>query len=266
MPSKSSRSILKMHPNFRDLGGFSTKSGKTIQKNIAFRSGFLGELDQQELHQITALNIDRIVDLRTKEEIDLTGQGTYPPSIEYTIIPLNAGNISKFLIPVFQQGAFDLIEPSLLEKVYFELITQFTSELATIFRIILEPDKTIVFHCSHGKDRTGIISALLLDFLEVDRNDIYSDYLSSNEHLKASNESQMQRIKQHFEQLFKRKVSESEFAPVESLFYCRKELLTILFTHIDEEYGSVRNYFQSALGLNTDELKSLRTKYLGGNA
>ena len=131
------------------------------------------------------LNIGEILDLRTKEEIALTGKGNYPESIVYQNVALNTGEISKSLIPIFQKGEFHMLDPHLLDKIYLDLITKFNDELATIYRAILNSDKGIVFHCSHGKDRTGVISALLLDFFEVDRAHIYEDYLVSNELLRA---------------------------------------------------------------------------------
>ena len=178
-------SIFSSHPNFRDLGGISTKSGKKVKQNRAFRSGFLGELSGNDLSKLVDLNIGEILDLRTKEEIALTGKGNYPESIVYQNVALNTGEISKSLIPIFQKGEFHMLDPHLLDKIYLDLITKFNDELATIYRAILNSDKGIVFHCSHGKDRTGVISALLLDFFEVDRAHIYEDYLVSNELLRA---------------------------------------------------------------------------------
>jgi protein-tyrosine phosphatase len=254
--------ILNIHPNFRDLGGIHTKSGKKVKQNRAFRSGFLGELNGNDLAKLVDLNISEILDLRTKEEIDLTGKGNYPESIVYQNIALNTGNISKLLFPIFQKGEFHLLDPHLLNNVYLDLITKFNDELATIFRTILNSDKGIVFHCSHGKDRTGVISALLLDFFEVDRAHIYEDYLMSNELLKASNEYQIQRIKDNFTALFKREVTEEEFTPVKFLFFCQADLLKSVFSYLDNEYGSVANYFQSELKLTAEELELLKSNYL----
>jgi len=149
-----------------------------------------------------------------------------------------------------------------LEKVYNDLISQFTSELAAVYRKIISTDQGLVYHCSHGKDRTGLISALLLDFLEVDRAFIYRDYLRSNELLQQANEYQIKMIKDNFTKQFNREVSEEEFAPVKSLFYCREELLKVVFDHIDSEYKSVRDYFQTGLGLSESELELLKSKYL----
>lgn len=254
--------ILNKHPNFRDLGGIHTKSGKKVKHNRAFRSGFLGQLNENDFSILEALNIGKIIDLRTTEEIELTGQGIYPKSIEYQNIALNTGNISTLLIPIFQKGEFHLLESDILTKVYLDLITKFNAELASIFRTIIHSNEAIVFHCSHGKDRTGVISALLLDFFEVDRAAIYKDYLLSNELLKASNALQIQLIKDNFTALFKREVSEEEFAPIELLFYCQEELLNTVFNFLDSEYGNVRNYFQSELGLTNEELELLKSKYL----
>ncbi|MDW5289648.1 tyrosine-protein phosphatase [Formosa sp. PL04] len=253
---------LKSQPNFRDLGGILTKSGKKVKPNSIFRSGFLGEMDENDLSILTELHIGEILDLRTTEEINLIGKGEYPKSIVYKNIPLNAGNISKSLIPIFEKGEFSLIEPNLLNKIYFELITTFKTELAAIFREIIDADQGIIYHCSHGKDRTGIISALLLDFFDVDRAYIYKDYLLSNEFLKKQNTYHLQMIKENFSKQFHREVSDEEFAPVQSLFYVHEDILKGVFEYLDTTYGSVNTYFKTELNLSEVELELLKSKYL----
>ena len=192
----------------------------------------------------------------------MIGKGNYPAFIEYEQIALNAGNITKSLIPIFEKGEFHLLEPDLLDKIYLDLVTKFNTELALIYRSIINAEQGIVYHCSHGKDRTGIVSALLLDFFEVDRAHIYKDYLISNEFLKKVNDYQLQMIKDNFTKQFNRDVSEEEFAPVKSLFYCREEILKNTFDYLASEYGTVKNYFQSGLGLSEKELELLKSKYL----
>lgn len=255
-------SILTGQPNFRDLGGISTKSGKTIIANKIFRSGILDKLDDDDLSTLQKLNVGKVLDLRTSQEIDLTENGNYPEFIRYENIEINAGNISKSLIPIFEKGEFHLLEPNLLEKIYFEVITKFKTELASVYRAIINADNGIVYHCSHGKDRTGIISALLLDFWEVDRSIIYEDYLRSNELLMKRNEFQLQMIKDNFSKRFQRDISDDEFTPVKSLFYCREEYLKAVFDYLDNKCFSVHNYFKTELGLTEVELELLKSKYL----
>jgi protein-tyrosine phosphatase len=254
--------ILKTQPNFRDLGGVITKSGQKVKERKLFRSGYLGKIDENDLSILKDLKIEKILDLRTTQEIDLLGNGNYLESMRYQNIALNAGNITKSLIPIFTKGEFHLLESNILEKIYFELITKFKPELASIYREIIHANNGIVYHCSHGKDRTGVISALILDLLDVDRTYIYKDYLLSNEFLKQQNDYQLQMIKDNFTKQFNRDVSDEEFAPVKSLFYCHEDILKTVFEYLDTTYGSVNNYFQSGLGLSEQELELLKTKYL----
>jgi protein-tyrosine phosphatase len=255
--------ILKSQPNFRDLGGIPTKSGKRLKEKKIFRSGFLGKVDENELNILKDLNVGVIIDLRTTQEIELIGQGDYPDFIEYENIVLNTGNITKSLIPIFEKGEFHLIESNILDKIYFDLITNFKGELAEVYRRIINADKGVVYHCSHGKDRTGIISALLLEYLDVDRAHIYKDYVMSNEFRKRENDYQIQMIKDNFSKQYNREVSEEEFAPVKSLFYCHEDILKSVFNYIDGEFDSVRNYFKNALKLSEEELELLESKYIG---
>lgn len=255
-------SILNSQPNFRDLGGIRTKSGQKIKENRIFRSGSFGKLDENDLSVLKGLGIGNIVDLRTSEEIELLDTENHPKTIEYYNVAINAGNISTSLIPIFEKGEFGLIDSNVMNKIYFEVITTFKSELALVYRAILNADTGIIYHCSQGKDRTGIISALLLDFFDVERDYIYMDYLKSNELLKRQNEYYIQLIKENFSKQFNREVSDEEFAPVKSLFYVREENLKGVFDYIDSESLSANNYFRFELGLTEAELELLKSKYL----
>jgi protein-tyrosine phosphatase len=254
--------LLKSQPNFRDLGGVMTKTGQKVKAKKIFRSGYLGKIDDQDLSILKKLRVNDILDLRTTQEIELIGQVNYPDFIVYQNIGLNAGNITKSLIPIFQKGEFHLLDPNLLNNIYADLITKFNHELADIFRVILNANHGVVYHCSHGKDRTGLVSALLLEFFGVDRDHIYDDYLKSNALLKKQNDAQLQTIKANFIKKFNREVSDEEFNPVKSLFYCRTDLLKTVFDYIDNEFITVTNYLESALGLSNQELELLKTKYL----
>lgn len=254
--------MLRNQSNFRDLGGVSTQSGQKIKKGRIFRSGELSELDEHDLSVLEDLNIGKILDLRTVDEIDLQKNGQYPNSIDYQNVPINAGNITQTLIPIFQKGTFNLIDPQLLEKIYFDVITEFKTELSSVYKTIIHADQAVLYHCSHGKDRTGIVSALLLDFFGIDREYIYTDYLMSNELLKRRNEYQLQMIKAKCAERFDRVISDEEFAPVTYLFYCRKEYLKAVFDYVDEHSGNVHNYFRKELGLSDEELELLKTNYL----
>lgn len=255
-------SILNDYPNFRDIGGVQTKNGGTVKTNLLFRSGFLSELKGKDLAQFEDLDIERVIDLRTSDEVQLIGSGNYPGSVQKQNIPLNSGNITKMLIPIFEKGEFQLIEKGLLGKIYIDMISKFEEELRQIFQSILEADSAVVYHCSHGKDRTGLVSALLLELLEVDRDQIYDDYLKSNELRAKENAYQIQMIKDNFMKRFDRNVTDEEFAPVQELFVCQKDVLENVFEHIESNFESINNYFEENLGFTKQEISNLKSKYI----
>lgn len=254
--------ILNSQPNFRDLGGVKNKNGVSVKEKMIFRSGFIDSFDANEIDIVKSLNLNEVIDLRTREEIDLIGAGNYPEFIHYQNIIFNTGNITKALIPIFEKGEFHRLDADILDKIYFDLITNFKNEMYQVYSIILNAKKAVMFHCSHGKDRTGIISALLLDLLEVDREHIYEDYILSNKFRKKENEYQIQKIKDNFSKQFKRDVTDEEFKPVEALFYCHRKTLENIFGIIDESYKGIENYFENELSFSKEEIQKLKQKYL----
>ncbi len=254
--------LLKSYPNFRDIGGLETTSGRKLKSEVLFRSGFLSKLEGEDLETFKRLGIGKVIDLRTNEETALLEQGNYPENTEYCNIPLNSGNITKMLIPIFEKGEFQLIEEGLLAKIYIDMISKFEKEIALVFRQFLETDASVVYHCSHGKDRTGLVSALFLDLMDVKREQIYLDYLKSNELRERENAYQIKMIKENFTKRFNREVSDEEFAPVQQLFVCQQEILENVFDHIDREYDSIAGYFEGKLNFTNSEIHELKEKYL----
>jgi len=225
----------------------------------------LKELNKEEESLFRELSIKNIIDLRTEKEIELIGVGKYPEFINYYNIELNSGNITQLLIPIFEKGEFHLLDADLLSKIYLDLVTNFQTELSEVFRKMLTSTGGVVYHCSHGKDRTGIVSALFYELLGVKRDFIYEDYVLSNEFRKKENEEQLEMIKQGYKYKFQKDISEAEFAPIRSLFYCKKEILENMFLLLDEKYGSIENYFTEALTFSEKEIIKLKDKYLEEN-
>ncbi|WP_150242835.1 tyrosine-protein phosphatase [Nocardiopsis quinghaiensis] len=240
--------ILSSAPNFRDLGGHRTASGRTVRHGLVYRSDALHTIAADELPVYNGLGIRQLVDLRTPHERE-TLPDVAPEGAEYAAVavqdPEAAGaNFSLSLADpekarsMFADGAAERF----MHGVYRELVTD--AEALTGYRDLVERvakgPTALVFHCSAGKDRTGWGAALLLGLLGVDRGTVVSDYLASNER-QANTDKWMRALAAN---------SGLDWEEVAPMTRVRAEYLQTSFDHIDEVYGSFDNYVADGLKLS----------------
>lgn len=161
-----------MIQNTRDLGGLKTIDGKRIRPGCLVRSAHLFQAEEEDLAGVAT-----VIDLRTPGE---RGQAPDQPwHTEYLPLPVftdeQAGishekDVSEMLLPDFCY-------------VYGRLVKECTHSFRTILLAILEHDYArgaVLWHCTEGKDRCGLTTALVLEALGVDRDTILEDYLKTN--------------------------------------------------------------------------------------
>ena len=162
--------------NFRDLGGYRNHEGQTVRWRRLFRSDALQDMTSNDAaYAIEELNIGLVVDLRNPDEAERDGKGPLPNlGAGYTHHPL----LLERGFPPFTGG--DVVER--LSSTYQWLIHNSGPRVADAVNAIADADgKAAVFHCSAGKDRTGLLAALILEILGVDAETIKADYLLTNE-------------------------------------------------------------------------------------
>ncbi len=162
--------------NFRDLGGYRNHTGQTVRWRRLFRSDALQDMTATDAaYAIEELDVRLVVDLRNPDEAERDGKGPLPDlGAGYTHHPL----LRERGFPPFTGG--DVVER--LSSTYQWLIHNSGSRVADAVNAIAEADgSSVVFHCSAGKDRTGLLAALILEVLGVDAETIRADYLLTNE-------------------------------------------------------------------------------------
>ena len=158
--------------NMRDLGGLRTADGRKIKPQMLIRSAHLAQAEEQDTK-----NISEVIDLRTPAERQESPDLTY--GCVYTPLPvfeeINAG-ISH------EEKARERAIPN-MEILYGMLIERYPDAFRRILLRIMQHDYSkgaILWHCTEGKDRCGITTALVLEMLGVDRETIMEDYLKTN--------------------------------------------------------------------------------------
>jgi protein-tyrosine phosphatase len=159
--------------NFRDLGGYPAADGRVTRWRTLYRSDGLDRLAGADLEAVRALDLHTVVDLRTVPEIE--ERGRFPVDdhpVSYHHVPLIDAIWSPDDAP-----APDVTAREFLLGAYIEMVRAAEGRIVQTFEILAGPDALpAVFHCAAGKDRTGVVAALLLSSLGVADDVVVADY------------------------------------------------------------------------------------------
>lgn len=159
--------------NFRDLGGYPAADGRTIAWRRLFRSDGLSRLTALDLAALVDLGIDTVIDLRTagERERDSMPEGPFTPAVHH--LPM------MDVLPTEEELVAWVDEDFLIGR-YSQMLDDGSAAIADAVRVLSTPGAVpAVFHCAAGKDRTGILAAVVLGLLGVDDDVIAADYALS---------------------------------------------------------------------------------------
>ena len=167
-------------PNFRDLGGYPGRDGRPLRWQRLFRSDHLADLTPADRARLAPLRLARTFDFRGVDEraatpYDLGGATQHSLAIEPTVVQR-----MNDVVDAGQALTAPLVT-ALMHELYRALVNDRADRFAELFEHLLESDVPSVFHCTAGKDRTGIAAALVLLALGVPRDVVRQDYLLTNE-------------------------------------------------------------------------------------
>ncbi len=154
--------------NFRDIGGYPTRSGHRTRWSRLYRSGALHRVQPDGISLLqSTLGVKTIIDLRWADDLKRAG----------TLGPLAEMDIERHHRPLGNAEILKDVPPLPVELAYVPLATRSGADVAAIARTLgSESTFPAVIHCSAGKDRTGIFTALLLALLGVEDDLIVEDY------------------------------------------------------------------------------------------
>ena len=169
--------------NIRDLGGHLTADGRKTVYGRFIRSDAPVRLSPSDLAALLALPVRHVIDLRSQSEIrDQPHDLRNHPDIRYHNIPLLGASLEHDMMRLQQKNGH---QPISLADLYRHVLDESQPAIGTVMRTLAAADHGArLFNCSHGKDRTGLIAALLLTLADVDNSRIIDDYQVSESLLK----------------------------------------------------------------------------------
>lgn len=229
--------------NFRDLGGYPTADGQTVRWRQVFRSDALHHLTPQDVARLRdELSLGDVIDLRSSAELQSEGRG--PLAVEvmrFHHYPLFDGDAPK-----------TAPSPDLTLTDRYFLLAEFAKRpIARVITTLAVTDAPTVYHCAAGKDRTGVVSAILLGLLGVSDEIVVADYAATQENLDAI-----------IDRLMSTEGYQSMLSalPPDTL-HAEPETMLKFLERMRGTYGSMAEYARSA-GVAQDSLERLRVRLL----
>lgn len=228
--------------NVRDLGGYRTKDGRKTRFGAIYRADGLHRLTPTGQRVIEDLGVRTVIDLRHGREL-----------LENKSVFEGSGNVAYRIVSLLNPVSPYTRQMDSLGDVYIGLLEDCQPELRRVFAMLAESergDEAVLFHCAVGKDRTGVVAALLLELAGVERESIIEDYTLT-----------AMCIAPLLEQLRRGRppmVPEDEY---EKLLGCEPSNMREMLRHLEQNYGNAEQYLL-AIGLRPGQVQAVKERLL----
>ncbi len=237
--------------NFRDLGGIQTENGRKIKKGWFFRSGELGRASTADIQRLASLGIHSIIDFRS------TGERMRCPSPE-------VDGIENLHFPVLPETHEVLTGSSLKEQVIFDI-----SGIPKMYETILIKNEGyasmmrhvcsmrqggLLFHCTFGKDRTGVAASLILLLLGAAKETVIEQYLRTNDYLQTMVADILSQIESQ--------ITKDEKKSFLTAMSAQRSWIEGTLEGIDQIYGSFDDYILQEYHIDAAERERIQALYL----
>ncbi len=240
--------------NCRDLGGIHTEQGRMVRPGLLVRSANLHDARHDDLETLAHRGISNIIDLRTDPERDLKPDRLLEDWSFYALPTFRETKALRLQLRdiVTRPGTF-------IEDLYPRLVLDDAAVACwkRMFRLLIDEPGSYLFHCTQGKDRTGIAAALILAALEVPEDVIRDDYLQTNLYMSTETPA--------FVDIFEALLGPKAHADIDE-FLVASPLYFQTYIDATASFGGPVGYLRTAIGLSEADLRALRDFYLTDDA
>jgi protein-tyrosine phosphatase len=233
--------------NLRDLGELPSSTGKATKRGVFVRAGNLDKLSKAAQSQFIDYGLKTVIDLRSEWECqnypNVFAQSSH---VQYKNLPMMNDDLSNN--PEFKAKTEHCPNLSEVYRVYLDTCQQ---PLGMIISAIADSPTTTAFHCYAGKDRTGIVAALLLSVAGVEDKVIAQDYAETNEHIRHL-------VAEWRENTIK---NNRDLAKMERDSAAAPETILDSLTYIRQNYVGVEEYLQLC-GVSSQQLQAIKASFV----
>jgi protein-tyrosine phosphatase len=238
--------------NLRDLGGLPTADGAQVRRSIVYRSGGLHRLRPADLEVLRGWGLKVVYDMRSEQERG-EASSRLPEGLRVELLPIggDAARTSELWRQVMAREVEE-VPTDFLHQVYDSLIVGAGPTFGALLRSLAAPEGTpAIIHCTAGKDRTGMASAILLRVLGVEEELVLDDY-----ELSAIYYTERQ-IEHRRAKLEAQGLDPDRFR---ALFGAPRSAMASLLATLDERYGSVEGYLEEEADVDAAVVTALRAR------
>ncbi len=243
--------------NFRDFGGYFNSNEQQVKWKMLYRSDELTRLDDDDIAKVRSLGLNRIIDLRQQPEIDQNGlDKTYSGREQkYDFIPYVFGD--PYLMESGAQPGLEWdVNQIDFDSLYINILEHNKEGIRQAFeRFVHFAQYPLLLHCTQGKDRSGVLSALVLLLLDIPESVVMADYLITDQ--LTNIERGMQAIQGYLE-TFKDTIPEGitaqDWRPMLS---CQPQALVNMFAYLRTEYNGITRFLDS-VGITLNQQQAIR--------
>lgn len=243
--------------NFRDISGYINSNGQVMKRGKIFRGASLDKiLSSDAIYMEEELGIHYILDYRDEKESLMAQDIPFPHAVYERIgaLQVQSATESGFDFGAMLQGEMTLDKLKFLIgyiKEGYKTMAFDNPAYHRLFELLLRNDGHVYFHCTYGKDRTGVAAFLIMMALGMSEEDGIHEYLLSNEYLREFNEGLLKRLN----------IPDDMRRYCVPLLYVEKENIMYTIDSIKERYSDYDEFLEKEYGLNQEKRERLRLIY-----
>lgn len=230
--------------NMRDLGGYGTKDGQVTKWGRFYRADGLHKLTDADQQHILGRNVRQVIDLRHTQELKKD------PNVF-----AGSGKVTYHHVSVINPATPDVMQVQSLGELYIDMLDKSQNQLREVFEhLAQQSEEASLYHCTAGKDRTGVISALLLDNAGVPHDTIINDYSLTAECLAPM-----------VDDMRRKHLGSADAAAIEMFerfMGSAPDNMVMMLEHLYSKYRSGEQYLLT-IGLTDEQVAVLKRKLLG---
>lgn len=231
--------------NFRDLGGYPTREGRSVRWRQIFRSNHLGQLTEDDIAVLRDLGLKTAFDFRGVHE-------RMPAMCNHEGITVHSLPVEPATLLTLRDALKkgDLTQEEtreIMRESYRDYVRHNTASFRSLFSHLIEDHAPLVIHCTAGKDRTGFASALILHALGVDDGLILEDYLLTTQYYPPEKAAANYGLPDNVRTV---------------IGMVHASYLEAAFDAVRAGYGDIDTYLTEGLGMGPRERAELRARYL----
>lgn len=245
--------------NFRDMGGIRTTDGKRIKKGMLFRSAVINPRNKKEMKYLLSLNLDYILDLRNPYEVEKKPD-FIPEGCQYINAPVllnkaDSGVVPRDIKEYVTNAIQEEIEEATREFAETYSYMPYSVEAYTKLFKIMNEGKRIAFHCTAGKDRTGVAAMMVQLALGCSRESVIEEYIKTDIYRKRFNATVHFIIK-----LFVRKKYLVDYFV--TCAYAHESFIHLALNAIFDKYKTIEEFLNAEYGVTAEDIAGWKEVYL----